>query len=232
MQRRIGSLLWLLVMSFALATSGCRRGPKAAAFDVPALLGQDINAITAKLGKPTREEDQNGAPVKIWTRDDVTLSISYKPVSKRVTGFTLLSDEASAVREEEKASLLGVGKLADVDARYSTELIEVPERPLRYNGVKVLPTPRNHVVLLRVTGASALLEVNYLTSGGGEKFLTLAPWEKSFSLPDDSKILLSSSVYKSMGAASFWMKTEIVVDGKVVIESKTSGVPVSCEWEI
>lgn len=213
--------------------AGCRRGPTGPAFDVPSLVGQDIDAITTKLGKPAREENQNGAPTKVWKRDDSTLSISYKANSKRVTGFTLISREDSdAVREEAKASLLAAGKLAESDARYSVELVEVAERPLYYSGVRIVPIPKNHAVILRVTGASALLEIGYQTPSGGDQFMTLPPWEKSFSLPDDSKVMISSRVFKSMGATPFTMKTEIVVDGTVVIEAKSTGTPVACEWEL
>lgn len=231
MQRRIGFILGLLVL--ALAVPGCRRGPSAPSFDVPSLIGQDIDAVTAKLGKPSSEENQSSMPVKTWKRDGTTLSVSYKPVSKRVTTFVLISrDDANAVREEGKASLFQAGKLPETDPRYSTELIEAGERTLFYTGIRILPVPKTHVVLLRVTGASALLEVNYQTPSGGDRFMTLAPWEKSFNVPDDARVLIASRIFRSMGAASFWMKTEIVVDGKVVVESKSTGIPVSCEWEL
>jgi hypothetical protein len=230
---RFSRLLFSCLICCLLA--GCNRRPSGPVWNVDAFVGQNIDVLAKQLGPAQKQStiDEKRAQ-RIWHKDDHTLQVTYKTLSKRVTDFTLISREATdAVQEGNKAALLEPGQLKEGDPRYTLEYIEAPERALFYTGVKVLPVPRNHTVTLRVTGSDAMLEVRYVapgTSGAGDELLTLPPWEKTVSVPDDGQVFLSSRIYKNLGGA-FHMKTEILADDKVLAQAASTGQPIQCQWE-
>ena len=161
--------LWALcALALGLATTGgCRKAPVPPPFDVPALIGLPIEALTQRMGAP--DAANPGAPnpnQRTWTRNGATLTATFKPVSGRVTSLEMIARPAAdAVRDGEQEKLLQAGRLSQSDARYSVDWIEAPERPLFYNGVKITPAPRTYQVQLRVTGSAELLQVSYQMSG-------------------------------------------------------------------
>jgi hypothetical protein len=224
---------FLVVSCLMLGQMGCTRRNEPV-WNLAPLIGQNIEVVTQQLGKPQAQSTL--APNQAqgtWRRDDNILRVSWKINSKRVTGFEIITrQDADAVREEEKAQLLIGGQLKEDDPRYSVEYIEAKDRPLFYTGVKVLPTPKNHNLVLRVTGSEALLQVTYQGGGAGsDSFLTLPPWEKSAVVPDDTQVVLASRIYKNVSGEPFRMKTEIVSDGKVVASAESTGQPIQCAWE-
>ena len=221
----------LLLSSWVLA--GCHSRSSGPLWDVPALVGQPIDRVEQTIGSPPSAAGAVAAlQQSTWKRGDSTLSATWKPANKRVTSWTLMSrDDAHAVSEEERNVLLLPGQLKENDPRYSLDWIEAAERPLFYTGVRVVPAPRNHLVVLRLSGSPSLVQVSYTISGAQAKTdttLTIAPWEETFTLPDDSQIALSAIFLQATGAGKNDMKIEIVADGKTVASAAKTGGAIRC----
>jgi hypothetical protein len=189
------------------------------------------------LGPPQSESALTpGTMQSQWRRDDITLRATWKSNNKRVLAYELISrDDSNPLREGETAPLLIAGQLKENVPGYNTELVEATNRPLFYVGVKVIPAPKSHSVVVRVSGTEALLQVAYQVSSPGGKsdnFITIAPWDATFTLPDDATIELTSELYKALGKKPFQMKVEILVDGKVVASDSSTGRTVHCNYEL
>ena len=211
---------------------GCNRASAPPPFDVPALIGQPIESVTKVLGAPA----QSDANSKTWTRQGVTLSATFKPNNGRVTALTLTSREAKdAVRDGEQDKLLGPGTLKSSDPRYSVDWIEAPDRPLYYNGVRVVPAPKTYAVELRVSGSQfTMLQLSYSIGGPqpqAQTVLTPAPWNLKADVPDDAQISLQTRLVKAYAPGLAPTTVEILVDGHVVA-SKTASVVAFCQAEL
>lgn len=227
----------LVLSGCVLVLSGCHSRPATPAWDVPALVGQPIDAVKRKLGTPQEEAAPDASSGQsTWRRDGTTLSAKWRTGNKRVTEWTLVSrDEAHAVREEEHAALLLPGQLKENDARYSLDWLETPERPLFYNGVRVIPALKNHTVVLRLSGSPALVQLSYSITGPqskGEEILVIAPWEETFTLPDDCQLSLAVALAKTIAPGQPNMKIEIVSDGRVLSQAASSGASIHCQSEL
>ena len=229
---------WLLGLGGSVAlVSGCHSRPTGPVWDVPALVGQPIDAASQTLG-PAQEGAATDPAQRqsTWTREGTTLSATWKPGNKRVTAWTLVSrDQDHAVREEDRALLLTPGRLQENDARYSLDWIEAPDRPLFYTGVRVVPAPKNHAVVLRLSGVPSLVQLTYSITGAqgkNETILVIAPWEEPFTLPDDSQISLKATVARTIAGNAPNMKIEIISDGQVVGSAASAGQTISCQTEL
>ncbi len=231
MQPFRSALLCLTLLCLAML-GGCQKAPAPPPFDVPALIGLPVGEIEKKLGAPTTSSDPNQ---KTWTRGDATLSATFKPISGRVTELRLIArTPENAVRDNEQSELLGAGQLKSDDARYSVDWIEAPERPLYYNGVRIVPAPRTYQVQMRVTGPSDMLQISYSLPGANppsQTFLTVAPWDVTATVPDDTQIQLIARTAQDGAIASTPIVAEILVNGKVV-QNKKASVVASCGWEL
>ena len=215
-----------------VALSGCRSTPAPPPFDVPALIGLPIQQIEQKLGAPNNAATAS-ANQKSWAKNGATLTATFKPNNGRVTELTLI-EAGEAVRDGEQQTLLKSGKLKQGDARYSTDYIEAPDRPLYYNGVRIVPAPRTYNVQLRLSGPPQMLQVGYSMSGAnppGDNFLTIAPWDVSATLADDAQIQFGARLAQSQLPANTPIVVEILVDGKVVASKKAS-IVANCSYEL
>lgn len=206
-------------------------------WNVSELVGKPIDAVKGQIGAPQSETTLGGGDEQSsWKRDGATLTATWRTTNKRIKEWTLVSREDDrAVREEEHAPLLRAGQLQENDPRYSVDWIESPQRPLFYTGVRITPALKNHAVLLRLSGAAALMQISYTTTGAGAKsdnFLTIAPWEEALTLPDDTQITLTTALSKTLVAGQSSFKIEIVVDSKVVDSATSAGQPVQCQTEL
>ncbi len=229
-------VLFLCFIVLSLATlSGCRKAPVTPPFDVPALIGLPIEQVAQRLGPATNAPNAATATPnqKSWTKNGATLTATFKPSNGRVTELTLVSADET-VRDGEQNTLLAIGQLAASDKRYSTDWIEAPDRPLYYNGVRIVPAPRTYKVQLRVSGPPEMLQVGYAMSGAnppGENILTIAPWYVDATLADDAQIQLSARLAQRQMPANTPIIVEILVDGKVVASKKASIVAI-CNYEL
>ncbi len=225
----------LLIASWTL--SGCRSRSTEPIWNVPELVGQPIDVVKQKLGAPQSETSMEGNTEQSrWQREDATLTATWKTSTKRVKEWTLVThDDDHAVREEEQNSLLLPGQLKQNTPEYSVDWIEAAQRPLFYTGVRVIPAPKNHTVQLRVSGSASLVQVSYTATGPqgkSESFLTIAPWEESFTLPDDAQITLDAVQSKSLSTETPNLKIEIVADNKVIATATSAGTPVHCQTDL
>ena len=222
----------LLCALILCLTTSCQRAATPPPFDVAALVGLPIGEVTKKLGAPQTSAAPNQ---KTWARGAATLTATFKPLSGRVTELILIARSSeTAVRDGEQNQLLGAGKLQPNDARYSVDFIESPDRPLYYNGVRIVPAPRTYQVQLRVSGPSDMLQVSYSLPGANppsETFLTIAPWDIIATLPADTPIQLSARTAQEGAIASSPIVAEILVDGQVVASKKVS-VIANIAWEL
>ncbi len=224
----------LLALPILVFVSGCARKPAGPVWDVPTFVGLPIDQAKAKLGAPQTEVTVDTSQTQsVWTREGATLTATWKPTNKRVTSWKLVSrEEKEAASEEKRAALLKAGNFKEGDARYSVDYVEAPNRPLFYTGVRIVPALKNHQVVLRLSGSPSLVQVDYDAGGKGGSTLTIAPWSETFTLPDDSKISLSASFFKSISGSASDMKIEILSDGKVIGSDAASGGSVTCEAEL
>lgn len=234
---RLGLLLMLGFACVVPALGGCAARSAVPLWDVPSLVGQPIDVVQKTLGKPQSETTvAPGTTQSLWQHDDVSLRATWKSSNKRVLAYELISrDNSEALREGETSDLLVPGQLKENDPRYSLEWIEATDRPLFYTGVKVVPAPKNHAVVIGVRGTESLLQVAYQISspaGKSDNLLTIAPWEATFTLPDDATVALSADLYKRINKNPIQMKVEIVVDGKVVASDASTGRGVRCNYEL
>ena len=226
-----------LLVLLCCALSGCQSRPVGPVWNVPALVGQPIDAVRQKLGAPQGEEAPDpSSGQSTWKRGDTTLSAKWNTGNKRVREWTLVSrEEDRAVSEENHAALLSPGQLSENDPRYSLDWVEAPNRPLFYLGVRVVPVLKNHEVVLRLTGAPALVQLSYAITGTGaksEEILVIAPYEQPFTLPDDSRVSVTATLAKTIAGNGPNMKIEIVSDGKVLAQAASSGATIHCEAEV
>ncbi|BCM94469.1 hypothetical protein IAD21_06376 [Abditibacteriota bacterium] len=229
---------WIpLVLLLSWILSGCQSRPSEPVWNVPELVGKPIDAVKHKIGTPQSETNLDGnVKQSTWQHEDTTLVANWKTTNKRVTNWTLVSrDESHALREEERDQLLQPGQLKENAPAYTTEWIEAEQRPLFYTGVRVIPAVKNHAVTLRLTGAAAVVQISYTLTGAQGKsdtFVTFAPWEESFTLPDDAQISLTAALQKTLVAGQSDLKIEILSDGKVVATATSSGGLIRCQAEL
>jgi hypothetical protein len=146
-----------LLLLLVLVRIGCAR--RAAnpdtPFDVPSLLGKDIDGVTATLGKEVWDDafaqrkygEMIDKPYayKTWVHKNRALTAVYthdwgQASDKTIKEFFLSTvDEPGA--STEKKSFLDMGNVHENDPRYTLEFVEAPNQPGSYVGVKVRPSP-------------------------------------------------------------------------------------------
>jgi hypothetical protein len=238
-----------LVLSLCLATlfacAGCgKRQGSSPAFDVPSLLGKDMDQVKASLSTPATTATRGSAESaetgsQAFRRDDQILTVTYKKSNKRITSFQIGTEGDSLVlKEDKKNELLDLGRLKADDPRYSLEFVEAAAKPFSYIGVKVIPAPVTHNVTLRVTGSPHLVEISYSSGGAiSEPTLTIPPWETTLSAPDGTRLFLRAAASRQTAATlalgrEFKVTAEIIVDGKVVRQQTSPITRAQVDYEL
>ena len=230
---------------------GCNR-EQAPAFDLPTAMGADFRAdietLSARLGPPQSQgTNESGLPTRVWKKDGATLTAAYKATSKRVVSLSVIArSDSEALRDDAKMKLLRAVTLPENEGAgsYSVEWIEASERPTFSVGFRVVPVPRTHRVALRVNGTPSILTISFqpttATSGGGAQpgsgapFEAVPPWQTTLeNVPDDAKIVLQSRIVQNLEPQkAFEMQVQIEVDGKLVRDQKSKGLPLSVDYEL
>jgi hypothetical protein len=148
------------VLSIALLASGCgitttqqpatnqQAQVRTPAFDVPTLIGKNIDEIRTVLGTPQQDTEpttqQLSAGVKEWekqyTKDGKGLLVTYNVATKQVVDFFITTDQTdSEGLTKDKQALLDIGNLKEGDATYIIEFVKALKNQSAYTGVKATP---------------------------------------------------------------------------------------------
>lgn len=112
------------------------------AFDVPTLIGKNVDQIIETLGtptdntEPTTQQKELGTKewTKTYTKDNASLLITYDIGTRNVADLFISPKSADASAEE----ILALGNLSQKDDRYVVELVKVMNDDSKYTGVKVI----------------------------------------------------------------------------------------------
>jgi hypothetical protein len=157
--RKLG-VLGIGVMSIALLASGCdtttteqpatnkQAQVQTPAFDVPTLIGKNIDEIKAVLGTPQQDTEPNAQQIKSgvtewekqYTKDGKGLLVTYSVATKEVIDFFITTDKTDKEGlTTDKQHLLDIGNFKEGDANYKIEFVKALKNPSAYTGVKATP---------------------------------------------------------------------------------------------
>lgn len=106
-------------------------------FDIPTLIGKNIDEVTKTLGKPSESSEpttkQQAVGIdegnKSFTKDDNTLLVTYKVKSKVIVDFFIDGSD--------KNKQLAIGNLQENNDKYNVEFVKNVTNPNEILGVKI-----------------------------------------------------------------------------------------------
>ncbi len=117
-------------------------------FDVPSLIGKNIDQVRQVLGQPidgkqiepTAQQLEKGVTEwnNTWERGNVSLVITYNPTTRVITDYFVDTDDQSGVTKNKKR-LLEEGNLSDNASNYRLEYVKAIKDPNSFTGVKIIP---------------------------------------------------------------------------------------------
>lgn len=112
-------------------------------FDVPSLIGMDVDGVKTALGTPTDDSEPTAEQMagtsewwKEFKHNGETLLVTYNPHNRVVIDFFI-----SAKGESSKKTLLETGNLKENDSRYRIEFVSALNDSSIFTGVKIIPNP-------------------------------------------------------------------------------------------
>jgi len=114
-------------------------------FDVPALIGMDIDQVRKRLGPPAEDSadiargDEMGIGVNDFGRGADTLLVMYDPHTRRVTEFFIDTNDPSGTTTTYR-DLLPVIHATDTASAYAIVPVRLMQDPTRYTGIRIVPT--------------------------------------------------------------------------------------------
>jgi len=116
-------------------------------FDVPSLIGKNMNEIVAILGTPNKDNSELtpaqlelGATEwsKSYEKDGRELLITYNIETGSVIDFFIPSTDKETENNDKKG-LLAIGNLKENSQTYSIEFVKLISNPSKFTGVKITP---------------------------------------------------------------------------------------------
>jgi len=115
-------------------------------FDVPALVGKDLDGVITTVGK-LRGEDPTPLQIKMgvrewdktYVKDGEELLITYTIYNRKIIDFFVSADDNPSGGTTNKDLLLHTGHLQYNDPRYKLEFVQEIGNPSVFTGVKVIP---------------------------------------------------------------------------------------------
>lgn len=113
-------------------------------FDVPALVGKDINGVQSILGTPSADDSSHVWPngndehIKTWTRHKVDLIVSFHSQTGQIIDFFLATDDPSGATKD-AGRLYAQGNITESDPRYRIDIRSSRPDEELYTGVKIIP---------------------------------------------------------------------------------------------
>ncbi|MEK7462121.1 MAG: hypothetical protein AAB618_00915 [Patescibacteria group bacterium] len=113
-------------------------------FDVPSLIGKNIDEIETAIGKaertfePTTLQEANGpiSSEKTFTKGETELMVSYNAKTRVVIDLFISSDDPSGASSD-TAHLLQMGNLAQNATAYTVKFVPAIKDPSVYTGVVI-----------------------------------------------------------------------------------------------
>ncbi|HSW88015.1 MAG TPA: hypothetical protein VLG12_02520 [Candidatus Saccharimonadales bacterium] len=116
-----------------------------ATFDVPSLVGKDLDGVIAVLGQPkgidpTALQIQQGVTEwdKTFVKDGKELLVTYTISDRKIVDFFISTSDPSGATSDKEA-LLKQENLKQDDAKYRVEFVKAIKDPSTFTGVKVIP---------------------------------------------------------------------------------------------
>jgi len=109
-------------------------------YDIPKLIGKNIDDVTRILGVPSEEDAPNLTQNELerrFLKKGYTLVVTYDTISRRISGFLIPATEHSGSTKN-CAYLFRAGNLSHNDARYSVDSLAMAQ-PGRYGSIVVSP---------------------------------------------------------------------------------------------
>lgn len=112
-------------------------------FDVPALLGKDIDQVKQVLGKPEQDDEPDAVQMKMgiieweksFKRDTAALLVTYDAKTRKVTDFFISTNHGKTA---DTAPLLQLANLKEGAAGFSIEPVPMLANPALFTGVKAV----------------------------------------------------------------------------------------------
>ena len=125
-----------------LMVAGCGRAAPPV-FDVPSLMGKDIDQVKSALGAPVSDREvlkNNGDDTnsKNWRKDNTALLVAFHKNTRHIENFFVSCDTLSGMCDDEE-HLLQMGGLQRNDSRYHVEFMPTGLVTGRYTGVMATP---------------------------------------------------------------------------------------------
>lgn len=116
-------------------------------FDVPALMGKNIDEITKALGKPTGDDEPTAQQLalgtktwwKIYDKDNRELIVTYNPQTRAVSDFFISTKSDTERSQKDMDNLLAVGNVKQDIPDYSIEYVKEIKNPGKFTGIKITP---------------------------------------------------------------------------------------------
>jgi hypothetical protein len=111
-------------------------------FDIPSLIGKNIDEIRQIFGSPVDTLTEPSAEqLKLGTdqwdntfkKDDKELLVTFNPVTRTIVDFFISGDN--------KDKLILVGNLKNSDTKYVIEPVKMLKDPSQITGIKITPNP-------------------------------------------------------------------------------------------
>lgn len=116
-------------------------------FDVPSLIGKNINEIVVILGTPNKDNSEpTNAQLELGTtewskgyeKDGRELLITYNIKTGSVIDFFIPSTDKET-EDNNKKGLLTIGNIKEDSQTYSVEFVKLISNPSKFTGVKITP---------------------------------------------------------------------------------------------
>jgi hypothetical protein len=163
-----------------------------------------------------------------WSRDGFALQIESSPRG-RITRFTVRA--AQPLREGDKNEFLQRLKLEENNANYALEWLENESDVRRFDGVQVVPAPKNYTVILKLSGSTKMVWVRFAPAPpGGDNSLTIPPWDTQISAQSGQLVSLEAGFAQRNDTGKLTLQIE--VNGKIEAEKTVSAGSAHIETEL
>ncbi len=122
------------------------RTKEATVFDVPTLLGKNIDEVRVVLGTPDDKEltepnaQQLALGVDSWdntfTKGNDNILVTFNPTTRKVIDYFLSGNNENG---ENKQHLIDIGNLNEGDSKYEIKAVKVLKDPSKITGIIVTP---------------------------------------------------------------------------------------------